>query len=133
MKLKRFEGRKPHIDVKVPKPLVSIYADKRIALRTQAIQLLPKGTEHVELYFDESELVIGIKPVEAKTDYSYRLHSHAVTSRSICSRRFIDLYKLERFAKQSFPAEWSREHHMLLVRLKEKAPPEMMYLAPPEA
>lgn len=118
MNLERFEGRKPHIDVKTPKPFVSIYADKRIALRTHAIQLLPKGTEHIELYFNEHELVIGIKPVEERTDYSYRLHSHAVTSRSICSRNFIGHYKLERFVKKTFPAEWSDEHQMLLVFLK---------------
>lgn len=101
------------------KPKISIRSNSQIGLNCACITEF-KLTDYkfAVLYYDKENKAIGIRLTNDKNEEgACKLRAREDSGASIAARSYIDYYKLHRFNRHRFDAEWSAKEQMIIAKL----------------
>lgn len=102
-------------------PTISIRTNGALGINAAAVREYFGECRYVEFYFDRDNKVMGIKPVQEKTEDSYSLFlSKRSRSATVSARKFLSHYGIDYGQTRRLPLQWDEENQLLTADLKEK-------------
>lgn len=130
-----FERYERSSDRRHDEPLISIRASGSIGLNNAAVTTHFADCEWVELYYDDADRRVGIKPVECETSHAYSIQHGDAPSHgaSIFAAGFLRDHQLLPEDTTRYPPTWDEQAGLLAIDLDTPAPePDPARPAPTE-
>lgn len=99
-------------------PLISIRKSAGIGINQPALEKYFNDAEAAEVYYDESENVIGLKPAEEKQQDNYTL-TRTENGGSVTPKAFFNQYDLAPEVTKRYEPEWNGNNTIVLVHLDD--------------
>lgn len=105
-------------------PLVSLRASGSIGLNNATVATHFSGCQWAELYYDDEDRRVGIKPVEEETDHAYSIQHGTEPSHgaSIFAAGFLRDHQLLPAETTRYPPTWNERAALLAIDLDDPVP-----------
>lgn len=100
-------------------PLISLRQSDSIGINSAAMEEWFEDATHVNLYYDDENNIIGIEPLEAHGEHSYKINK-TENSGSVTPSAFFNQHSLHHDITTRYAAEWDEDEGMVLVNLNDE-------------